>query len=99
MVTFFICLAILIVGFLTYSKVIERVFRVDDRPTPAVAHPDGVDYVPMKTWRIFLVQLLNIAGLGPIYGALSGACWGPWSTCGSSSAPFWAAASMTFSPA
>jgi len=77
MITFFICLAILIVGFLTYSKVIERVFRVDDRPTPAVAHPDGVDYVPMKTWRIFLVQLLNIAGLGPIYGALSGACWGP----------------------
>ena len=46
-------------------------------PPPAVAHPDGVDYVPMKTWRIFLVQLLNIAGLGPIYGALSGACWGP----------------------
>ena len=77
MVTFFVCLALLIVGFFTYSKVIEKVFRVDDRPTPAVAHPDGVDYVPMKTWRIFLVQLLNIAGLGPIYGALSGACWGP----------------------
>ena len=55
----------------------ERVFRVDDRQTPAVAHPDGVDYVPMKTWRIFLIQLLNIAGLGPIYGALAGACWGP----------------------
>ena len=77
MVTFFVCLALLIVGFLTYSKVIEKVFRVDDRPTPAVVHPDGVDYVPMKPWRIFLVQLLNIAGLGPIYGALSGACWGP----------------------
>ena len=77
MITFFLSLALLIVGFLTYSKVIERVFRVDDRPTPAMVHPDGVDYVPMKTWRIFLVQLLNIAGLGPIYGALSGACWGP----------------------
>ncbi len=50
---------------------------MDDRPTPAIAHPDGVDYIPMKTWRIFLIQLLNIAGLGPIYGALSGACWGP----------------------
>ena len=77
MVTFFICLILLILGFFTYSKLVEKIFRIDDRPTPAVAHPDGVDYVPMKTWRIFLVQLLNIAGLGPIYGALSGACWGP----------------------
>ena len=77
MVTFFVCLVLLIVGFFTYSKLVEKIFRIDDRPTPAVAHPDGVDYVPMKTWRIFLVQLLNIAGLGPIYGALSGACWGP----------------------
>ena len=77
MISFFVCLIVLIVGFFTYSKLIEKIFRVDDRPTPAVVHPDGVDYVPMKTWRIFLVQLLNIAGLGPIYGALSGACWGP----------------------
>ncbi|MGN8896240.1 carbon starvation CstA family protein [Flavonifractor sp. HCP28S3_F3] len=77
MLSFFACLILLIVGFFTYSKLVEKIFRIDDRPTPAVAHPDGVDYVPMKTWRIFLVQLLNIAGLGPIYGALSGACWGP----------------------
>ncbi|MEQ2457278.1 carbon starvation CstA family protein [Flavonifractor hominis] len=77
MITFFVCLVLLIVGYMTYSKLVEKIFRVDDRPTPAVAHPDGVDYVPMKPWRIFLVQLLNIAGLGPIYGALSGACWGP----------------------
>ena len=77
MISFFACLILLLVGFFTYSKVIEKVFRVDDRPTPAIAHPDGVDYIPMKTWRIFLIQLLNIAGLGPIYGALSGACWGP----------------------
>ena len=77
MITFFVCLVLLIVGYFTYSKVIEKIFRVDDRPTPAVAHPDGVDYVPMKPWRMFLIQLLNIAGLGPIYGALSGACWGP----------------------
>lgn len=61
----------------TYGRLVERVSRIDDRQAPAVAHPDGVDYVPMKTWRIFLIQLLNIAGLGPIYGALSGACWGP----------------------
>ena len=87
MITFFVCLALLIVGFLTYSKLVERIFRIDDRPTPAVAHPDGVDYVPMKPWRIFLVQLLNIAaGARPF-------------TCGSSSAPFWAAAYMIFCPA
>lgn len=77
MITFFVALALLIIGFFTYSKLVEKVFRIDDRQTPAVAHPDGVDFVPMKTWRIFLVQLLNIAGLGPIYGALAGACWGP----------------------
>ena len=77
MITFFLCLVLLFAGFLTYGKLTERVFQIDDRPTPAVAHPDGVDYVPMKTWRIFLIQLLNIAGLGPIYGALAGACWGP----------------------
>ena len=77
MITFFVCLALLIVGFLVYGKLVEKVFHIDDRQTPAVAHPDGVDYVPMKTWRIFLVQLLNIAGLGPIYGAIAGACWGP----------------------
>jgi len=77
MITFFVCLALLIVGFLFYGKFVEKVFHIDDRQTPAVAHPDGVDYVPMKTWRVFLVQLLNIAGLGPIYGAIAGACWGP----------------------
>ena len=77
MITFFVALILLIVGFFTYSKVVERVFHIDDRPTPATVHPDGVDYMPMKTWRIFLIQLLNIAGLGPIFGALAGACWGP----------------------
>ena len=77
MLTFFVCLVILIVGFFTYGKLVEKVFHIDDRETPALAHPDGVDYVPMKTWRVFLIQLLNIAGLGPIFGALSGACWGP----------------------
>ncbi len=77
MISFFLSLAILIVGFFIYSKVIEKVFHIDDRQTPATVHPDGVDYMPMKTWRIFLIQLLNIAGLGPIFGALAGACWGP----------------------
>ena len=77
MITFLVSLVVLLVGFALYSKLIEKVFCIDDRQTPAVAHPDGVDYTPMKTWRLFLVQLLNIAGLGPIFGALSGACWGP----------------------
>ena len=77
MITFLIALAVLIVGFFFYSRLIEKVFHIDDRKTPAVVHPDGVDYMPMKTWRIFLIQLLNIAGLGPIFGALAGACWGP----------------------
>ncbi len=77
MISFLIALVLLIVGFFTYGKLVEKVFHIDDRQTPAVAHPDGVDFVPMKTWRVFLVQLLNIAGLGPIYGALAGACWGP----------------------
>lgn len=77
MVTFFVALILLVVGFFVYSRVIERVFHIDDRQTPATLHPDGVDYMPMKTWRIFLIQLLNIAGLGPIFGALAGACWGP----------------------
>lgn len=77
MISFFIALGLLIVGYFTYGVLVEKVFRTDDRLTPAIAHPDNVDYVPMSTWRVFLVQLLNIAGLGPIYGALSGACWGP----------------------
>ncbi|MFV0363729.1 MAG: carbon starvation protein A [Suipraeoptans sp.] len=77
MISFFVCLAALLIGYFTYGKIVEKVFKPDDRPTPAVRHPDGVDYVPMKTWRAFLIQLLNIAGLGPIFGALSGAIWGP----------------------
>lgn len=77
MITFIIALAVLLGGYILYGKLTERVFRPDDRPTPAIEHPDGVDYVPMKTWRVFLVQLLNIAGTGPIFGALMGAVFGP----------------------
>ena len=68
---------LLAVGYVFYGKLVERVFRPDDRPTPAVDHPDGVDYIPMKNWRVFLIQLLNIAGTGPIFGALLGAVFGP----------------------
>lgn len=77
MITFSVAIILLISGYLLYGKLVEKVFRPDDRPTPAIAHPDGVDYVPMKTWRVFLIQLLNIAGTGPIFGALMGAVFGP----------------------
>ncbi len=60
-----------------YGSFVTSVFAPDDRKTPAYAKEDGVDFVPMKTWKAFLVQLLNIAGTGPIFGALMGACFGP----------------------
>lgn len=78
MVTFFICLAILILGYVFYSKFIERTFGVNpNNPTPAYKLNDNVDYIPMPWWRVFLIQFLNIAGLGPIFGAIAGAMWGP----------------------
>ncbi len=77
MISFLVCLAILIVGYFTYGKVVDNTFGPDDRETPAVRINDGVDYVVMPQWKLFLVQLLNIAGLGPIFGALQGALWGP----------------------
>lgn len=77
MVSFLICLAILIAGYFTYGKVVDNTFGPDDRETPAVRINDGIDYVVMPQWKLFLVQLLNIAGLGPIFGAMQGALWGP----------------------
>lgn len=77
MISLAISFAVLIIGYFVYSKVVIRVFEPDDRLTPAVLINDGVDCVPMKTWKAFLIQLLNIAGTGPIFGALMGACFGP----------------------
>ena len=77
MITFFIALALLIVGYLVYSRVSEKVFAIDDRKTPAIANPDGVDITPLPKWKAFLIELLNIAGNGPIFGAISGALFGP----------------------
>ena len=77
MITFFIALAVLILGYLIYGKFVEKVFGIDpQRATPATTMADGVDYVPMKPWRIFLIQFLNIAGVGPIIGAIMGAQFG-----------------------
>ena len=77
MISFVIALIVLIVGYCVYGRVVESVFEPDDRETPANRLNDGVDYVPLKTGKAFLVQLLNIAGTGPIFGAIMGACFGP----------------------
>ena len=77
MISLILSLVVLLVGYAVYSRVTEKVFSPDDRATPAIAINDGVDCVPMKPWRAFLIQLLNIAGTGPIFGALMGACFGP----------------------
>ena len=78
MITFIIALVLLVVGFFTYGILVEKVFGVEpDRKTPALTKTDGVDFVPMSPWRIFLVQFLNIAGLGPIFGAIMGIFYGP----------------------
>ena len=77
MISVLCALIVLVLGFLLYGRLVTRVFGPDDRKTPAFAKEDGVDFVPMKTWKAFLVQLLNIAGTGPIFGALMGACFGP----------------------
>ena len=75
--TFFVALIILIGGYLLYSRLSEKVFAIDDRRTPAIDHPDGVDIQPLPKWKAFLIELLNIAGTGPIFGAISGALFGP----------------------
>lgn len=78
MITFLVALVLLVVGFFTYGVLVEKIFGVEpERKTPALTKTDGVDFVPMSGWRIFLVQFLNIAGLGPIFGAIMGIFYGP----------------------
>lgn len=77
MITFFISFVALVLGYLLYGKFVSKVFAPDDRKTPAVAMNDGIDYVPMPNWKIFMIQFLNIAGTGPIFGAIMGAKFGP----------------------
>ena len=99
MISFIVCLLLLITGYLTYGKIVDKTFGPDDRETPAVRINDGVDYVVMPQWKLFLVQLLNIAGLArssahcrALYGVRS-------YSCGSHSAPFLPAAYTIISPA
>lgn len=77
MISFVICFLFLIAGYFVYGKIVNDTFAPDDRETPAITINDGVDFVVMPQWKLFLIQLLNIAGLGPIFGALQGALWGP----------------------
>ena len=78
MFSFLIALGVLIVGYFVYGAVVEKIFGADPkRLTPAYTHTDGIDYMPMATWRVFLIQFLNIAGLGPIFGAIMGIMFGP----------------------
>ena len=77
MITFFVSLVALVLGYLVYGAVMERVMRPDDRETPAVRLADGVDYVALPTWKVFMIQFLNIAGTGPIFGAIMGMWFGP----------------------
>ncbi len=78
MITFLLSIAALVAGYFFYGAFVEKIFGIEpSRPTPANTLTDGVDFVPMKWNKIFLIQFLNIAGLGPIYGAIAGAVWGP----------------------
>jgi len=78
MISFLLSIFVLILGYFIYGKFIEKIFGVQpERETPAMRLSDGIDFVPLPTWRIFLIQFLNIAGLGPIFGAIAGAMFGP----------------------
>ncbi|MBR1594744.1 MAG: carbon starvation protein A [Alloprevotella sp.] len=77
MISFSLSLLLLVVGYFFYGRLVERVFGPDDRKTPAVAKADGVDYIVLPGWKVFMIQFLNIAGTGPIFGAIMGAKFGP----------------------
>ena len=87
MITFAICLAVLVASYFLYGGLLSRIAKLDkSADVPSKSMYDGVDYMPLPRWRIFLIQLLNIAGTGPIFGAILGACYGPvaflWITLG-----------------
>ena len=77
MISMLLSLVALVLGYLFYGRLVEKVFGPDDRVTPAVAKADGLDYIVLPSWKIFMIQFLNIAGTGPIFGAIMGAKFGP----------------------
>lgn len=78
MITFITAILLLVAGYFVYGKIVERYLDVDpSRKTPAYEKADGVDFTPLPTWKVFVIQFLNIAGLGPIFGAVTGAAFGP----------------------
>lgn len=77
MISFLISLVALVLGYFVYGRIVERVFGPDDRVTPALRINDGVDYIVMPSWKVFMIQFLNIAGTGPIFGAIMGMWYGP----------------------
>lgn len=78
MITFVISLLLLVLGYVLYGALVDRVFGSDpSKKTPCYTSADGVDYMPMPTWKVFLIQFLNIAGTGPIFGAIQGIIFGP----------------------
>lgn len=78
MFSFLVSLVALVAGYFIYGRVVEKVFGVDSsRKTPAITKADGVDYIPMPAWKVYMIQFLNIAGTGPIFGAIMGAKFGP----------------------
>ena len=78
MLSFLLCIVALILGYALYGAFVDRVFCPDpNRVTPAISKTDGVDFIPLPTWKVFMIQFLNIAGTGPIFGAIMGAKFGP----------------------
>lgn len=78
MILFLFCVALLITGYFTYGIIVEKIFVIDsNRKTPAIEQEDGVDFIPLPTWKAFMIQLLDIAGIGPIFGPILGALYGP----------------------
>ena len=77
MISLLLSIVALILGYFVYGRFVERVFGPDDRVTPAISKADGEDYVVLPSWKVFMIQFLNIAGTGPICGAIMGAKFGP----------------------
>ncbi len=77
MISLLLSIVVLILGYFVYGRFVERVFGPDDRVTPAISKADGGDYVVLPSWKVFMIQFLNIAGTGPIFGAIMGAKFGP----------------------